>query len=156
MHLPDGSLLSRDEISAHLLGKADVTSAAVADAAHQAYTALVQTKLLPAVLAALYLTSGSSPGTAVVPRDDDQPWLSALAASWTAVPAHRRARIAEIKRLRGGKEGVKVAIDLEAVERDAVEAIGALESRVRQGEGESRWFGGSEWVFKRFSGAKRS
>lgn len=144
LHLPDGNLLARDEITAHLLGKAQAGTDATSDATHQAYTALVQTKLLPAVLAAVYLAPETASSAAVVPRTSDRPWLSALACAWTTVPNERRARIAEIKRLRGGKEGARIAVDLEALERDASEAIGALEIRARQGEAESRWFGGSQ------------
>ncbi|GAA5911754.1 hypothetical protein JCM6882_003344 [Rhodosporidiobolus microsporus] len=107
------------------------------DPTHQAYTALVETTLLPAVLAALYLSpAGTAPP--VVPSRP-KPLLSALAESvlsWN----ERTVRIEEVKRLRGGKVGKKTVLDLEEIEREAADAIEALEVKVKEVPGE--WFGG--------------
>ncbi|GAA6028027.1 hypothetical protein JCM8097_001837 [Rhodosporidiobolus ruineniae] len=123
-----------------LADDAPPSSATALDPTHQAYTALVETALLPAVLSALYLSpSGTAP--AVVPRRR-KPALSSLVGSvlrWN----DRSARIEEIKRLRVGKTGKKAVLDLEEVEREAVEAIQALEVRMKQKEGQGEWFAGS-------------
>lgn len=115
------------------------------DPTHQAYTALVESALLPAVLCALYLSpAGTAP--AVVPQRR-KPVLSALAGSllsWN----DRSERIEEVKRLRGGKGGKKTVLDLEEVEREAGEALEALEVKIKavsKGR-ETKWFGGSRCV----------
>lgn len=148
LHLPNGELLGREEIAAHLLGvvagKHDASSssspkpaeATAADPTHQAYTSLLRTSLLPAVLVALHLCTP----TALTPAQE-QPYLSALVTSFQAQSV-RAAKIAEVKRLRGGKEGARSTLDLEAVERDAVTALGALEAKLRETEADGEWFGG--------------
>ncbi|GAA5821375.1 hypothetical protein JCM11251_004593 [Rhodosporidiobolus azoricus] len=125
------------ELGASSLDGSTVTTAQQ-DPTHQAYTALVETTLLPAVLSALYLSpSGTAPP--VVPHRP-KPLLSSLASSvlsWN----ERSTRIEEVKRLRGGKVGKKTVLDLEEVEREAAEAIEALEEKLQAQPGE--WFGGA-------------
>lgn len=115
---------------------------ASAEPTHQAYLALVLTTLLPAVLAALYLAPASV-APEIVPSVA-RPFLSAVAhiyLTWN----DRSDRIEEIKRLRGGKIGKAVALDLDEVEREAVEAIDALETKTRAASG-SDWFDGARFV----------
>ncbi|GAA5855912.1 hypothetical protein JCM8547_000411 [Rhodosporidiobolus lusitaniae] len=122
-------------------GRDDAASTPAAqDPTHQAYFALVESTLLPAVLSSLYL---SPPGTAplVVPSTP-KPVLSALAGSllsWN----DRSRRIEEVKRLRGAKGGKKSVLDLEEVEREAKETIEALEEKLRAAGGKGEWFGGA-------------
>ncbi|GAA6000221.1 hypothetical protein JCM10207_007913 [Rhodosporidiobolus poonsookiae] len=108
------------------------------DPTQQAFTALVETTLLPAVLCALYLSPrGTAPPVVPARR---KPALAALAGSilsWN----DRSARIEEVKRLRGGKVGKRTVLDLEEVEREAAETIEALEVKVKEAQGE--WFGGA-------------
>lgn len=113
------------------------------DATHQAYLSLLTTTLLPAVLAALYL-SPSTFAPSVVPIPS-RPFLSSLAQiylTWN----NRSTRIDEIKRLRGGKVGKETALDLEEIEREAVEAIEVLEGKLKAQQGEGEWFGGGRCV----------
>lgn len=56
----------------------------------------------------------------------------------------RSRRIDEVKRLRGGKTGKGVVLDLEEVEREAEEAIEALETKMAEIKGE--WIGGARCV----------
>ncbi|GAA5866606.1 hypothetical protein JCM3774_004028 [Rhodotorula dairenensis] len=139
LHTPNGDLLTGDELDAwiasHLTGKKDAS----AEPTHQAYLSLILTTLLPAVLAALYLAPASVAPEVVpsVPR----PFLSAVAhiyLTWN----DRSDRIDEIKRLRGGKIGKAVALDLDEIEREAVEAIEALETKLRAAPN-SDWFDGA-------------
>lgn len=112
---------------------------ASAEPSHQAYLSLVLTTLLPAVLAALYL-SPASVAPEVVPTVS-RPFLSSIAhvyLTWN----DRSDRIEEIKRLRGGKSGKAVALDLDEVEREAVEAVDALEVKA-QAARSSDWFDGA-------------
>lgn len=162
LHTPEGDLLTGDEldswIASHLTDKKGEASRllptakatgpsltvhcptdASSEPIHQAYLALVTSTLLPAVLAALYL-SPASVAPPVVPSLS-RPFLSQVAhvyLSW-----HDRAnRIDEIKRLRGGKTAKATALDLEEVEREAVEAIEALEAKM-QAAGKAEWFDGA-------------
>jgi hypothetical protein len=135
LHLPNGELLGKEELGGWIASKS--SAAPSSDPTHQAYTSLVLTTLLPAVLSSLYLSPTPIPLTPLRPL----PYLSALAASFSAY-GQRRERIAEIKRLRGGKVGSRVVLDLEEVERDAVETIEALEVKLKATEGTSAWFGG--------------
>ncbi|GAA6052707.1 hypothetical protein JCM3770_007185 [Rhodotorula araucariae] len=108
------------------------------DPAQQAYLSLVATTLLPAVLAALYL-SPPSLVPPVVPRQS-RPVLSEVAhtyLSWN----DRAARIDEVKRFRGGKTGRDAVLDLDEVEREAEDAIKALE--VKLAGTKEGWFGGA-------------
>ncbi|GAA5976580.1 hypothetical protein JCM10908_005554 [Rhodotorula pacifica] len=139
LHTPSGDLLTGEELDAwiasHLTGKKDAS----VEPTHQAYLSLVLTTLLPAVLAALYL---SPPAVApeVVPSIS-RPFLSSIAhvyLTWN----DRSDRIDEIKRLRGDKTGKAVPLDLEEVEREAVDAIDALEVKA-QAAGQSEWFDGA-------------
>ncbi|GAA5968163.1 hypothetical protein JCM8115_001762 [Rhodotorula mucilaginosa] len=139
LHTPSGDLLTGDELDAwiasHLTDKKDAS----AEPSHQAYLSLVLTTLLPAVLAALYL-SPASVAPEVVPTVS-RPFLSSVAhvyLTWN----DRSDRIDEIKRLRGGKSGKAVALDLDEVEREAVEAIDALEVKAQAAQN-SDWFDGA-------------
>ncbi|GAA5890629.1 hypothetical protein JCM5296_004321 [Sporobolomyces johnsonii] len=157
LHLPEGDLLGAEEVGGWIAsaaqagtGKKRSSSGAGAGAAQddappaadptvQAYSSLVETTLLPAVMAALYLSPSSPPR--VVP-DPSLPILSAVAAKFLGV-AEKRDRIAQVKRMRGGKVGSRVVLDLEEVEREAVEALEALEVKMQATEGRGEWFHGS-------------
>ncbi|KAL8287095.1 hypothetical protein RQP46_004101 [Phenoliferia psychrophenolica] len=149
LHLPNGALLSAPEVPDHFLatpgkdkdkGAASPSAAAASsDAKHSAFLSLLNTTLLPAVLAAVYLAPPSASLTVVPPRQ--LPLLSAWAASWAGV-SERRERINEILKLRGKKVGIRAVLDLEEVEREGVETIGALED-VAGGHGSDLWFGGA-------------
>lgn len=114
------------------------------DAAHQAYLSLLTTTLLPAVLAALYL-SPTNVAPSIVPSQS-RPFLSSLAQIYLTW-SDRSNRIDEIKRLRGGKVGRDTPLDLEEIEREAVEAIEAVEEKLNAQRGEGEWFGESRSVF---------
>ncbi|BGP54206.1 hypothetical protein JCM8202v2_001783 [Rhodotorula sphaerocarpa] len=122
LHTPNGDLLTGEELDAWIASHLTSKNA-----------------LLPALLAALYL-SPATVGPAVVP-DAARPFLSQLAhvyLSWN----DRSTRIEEIKRLRGGKSSPAVPLDLEHVEREAVEAIEALEVKMQAASG-AKWFDGA-------------
>ncbi|KAK4058525.1 hypothetical protein OIO90_000687 [Microbotryomycetes sp. JL221] len=158
LHLPTGDLLLTDEISKHLTTSStakssndnpEATTSSVpgspdpaADSTVQAFSALLQTALFPAVLAALYLngSADSHSAAAVVPQRQ-LPIVTSVFMSLTS-RQERSQRVAEIKKLRGGKEGARVVLDLEAVERDAVEALGAFEAKMRATEVDGPYFGG--------------
>ncbi|BGP14444.1 hypothetical protein JCM10213_004566 [Rhodosporidiobolus nylandii] len=128
------------EFSTPGLEESAAGAAPVPDATHQAYTSLVETSLLPAVLAALYLSPSGTAPPVCPPRS--KPLLSALAdtlLSWN----DRRDRIEEVKRLRGGKVGKGRVLDLEEVEREAAEAMEALEVKMKAKDGKGEWFGGA-------------
>ncbi|GAA5925091.1 hypothetical protein JCM1841_005783 [Sporobolomyces salmonicolor] len=154
LHLPEGDLLGADEVvgwiaaaqagkgkqrSSSGAGAAQDESSPAADPTVQAYSSLVETTLLPAVMAALYLSPSSPPR--VVP-DRSLPILSAVAAKFLGV-AEKRDHIAQVKKMRGGKVGSRVVLDLEEVEREAVEALEALEVKMKATEGRGEWFHGS-------------
>ncbi|GAA5969313.1 hypothetical protein JCM11641_007547 [Rhodosporidiobolus odoratus] len=116
------------------------TGTAFRDPTHQAYTSLIETTLLPAVLCALCLSPAGTAPSVVPPRD--KPFLSACAGTllnWN----ERRDRIEEVKRLRGGKVGKGTVLDLEEVEREAAETIEALEIKIKAKEGQGEWFAGA-------------
>ncbi|KAK4053486.1 hypothetical protein OIV83_001653 [Microbotryomycetes sp. JL201] len=155
LHLSDGQLLSTDEISKHLLGPTSTSTSdkgshtappqpgspdPSADPTRQAFTALLQTALLPAVLAAIYLSPSSTQRVSVLPQRQ-LPFVTSIFMSLNS-RQERSARIAEIKKLRGGKEGPRVVLDLEAVEREAVEGLGAFEAKMRSTEADGPYFGG--------------
>ena len=144
LHLPNGELLATEEALAHLSApKSSSTSTSTSTSAEDpsiaAYQSLLSTSLLPAVLACLYLSPSPSPSPSSAPL------LVRLLHSVQA-PSARTALIAQVKRLRGGKEGTRRPLDLEALERDAVSALGALEAKMREGEGGGPWFGGAGCV----------
>lgn len=149
LHLPSGDLLSSSEVEAWLANPSTSLSPPPPelsepekDPTHQAYSALLSTTLLPAVLSSLYLSP--SPPPPVVPTLS-RPFLSAYAAYFASLGA-RRDRIAEVKRLRGGKGGVLSVLDLEEVEREGVETVRALEVKLQAAGGAEGWFGGSPCV----------
>jgi len=107
----------------------------------QAYTSLVSTTLLPAVLAALYLLPSTSVSSPVIPQQS-LPFLSNLAQKWLGI-SEKQDRISQVKKLRGGKVGKKTVLDLEEVEREAVEALEALEEKFKEGNGHDQWFLGA-------------
>lgn len=146
LHLPSGALLSTPEVLEHFLPSAPATTPppgsspsfpTTPDARHQAFLALLTTTLLPAVLASLYL----SPNPPAVVPQTELPLLSGWAAAWTGV-GERRERIDEVLRLRGRKVGVRAVLDLEELEWEGVETLGALEEVVK-GPRVGQWFGGS-------------
>ncbi|GAA5909446.1 uncharacterized protein JCM6883_003947 [Sporobolomyces salmoneus] len=106
----------------------------------QAYTSLVETTLLPAVVAALYLLP-SSAAPSVTPTTS-LPWLSNLAAKWLGI-GQKQEKISQVKKLRGGKVGKNTVLDLEEVEREAVEALEALEEKFEGQKKDERWFLGA-------------
>lgn len=158
LHLPQGDLVETDRVDESILKLATTKPAAsddddsnnkgdgggdrspaAADPVVQAYTSLVETTLLPAVVAAVYLVAASTPS--VTPALS-RPFLSDLAHRWLGI-AQRRDLISDVKRLRGGKTGKDVVLDLEEVERDAVEALEALEDKFSQQDKDARWFLGA-------------
>lgn len=140
LHLSSGELLGSEEVLSKILGLdsgSKESKETTPDPTHQAYNSLLTTTLLPSVLSSLYLSPTPHPITPA----QSLPYLTGLASSLT-VHQSRTARIAQIKQLRGGKQGAKVPLDLEAVEREAVAALGALEVKMRETEAEGEWFGG--------------
>ncbi|KAM0754598.1 hypothetical protein T439DRAFT_321635 [Meredithblackwellia eburnea MCA 4105] len=156
LHLPDGALLASTEVNAYfsppkspiVLPSPNPTSnssssatppsaEAAADAKYQAFLSLVNTTLLPAVLAILYL-GPPSPSLAIVPSPQ-LPFLSTLAAGWVGLSS-KRDRIDEILQLRGKKVGLRAVLDLEEVEREGVETLEALEQVLKD---QVTWFGGA-------------
>lgn len=152
LHLPDGSLLSHEELPewflqpdsrAHSSAKANkpttpAPTPETTDPTYQAFSSLLRSTLLPATLAAVYLASTP----AQVTPAKALPVLSALAARVTAQLA-RRARAAEVQKLRGGKAGF---LDLEELDREAAEALEAFETKLgeRSKEGGIEgWFDGA-------------
>ncbi|KAK4700108.1 hypothetical protein P7C70_g6146, partial [Phenoliferia sp. Uapishka_3] len=137
LHLPNGALLSATEVTDHLLPPPAIPK--TADPKQQAFFSLVNTTLLPAVLAIVYLAP-PTPVMAVIPPKQ-LPLLSAWAASW-ASGEERKERINEILRLRGKKVGIKAVLDLEQLERDGLDTITALEAVVKA-QGDAKWFEGA-------------
>ena len=148
LHLPNGELLAATEvgtwIASHSTSVSPLKPVAETekDPTHQAYSALLSTTLLPAVLSSLYLSP--TPTLPVVPSTP-RPLLSSYAASLAALGA-RKELIAEVKRLRGEKGGVLSVLDLEEVEREGVETVRALEVKLEAEGGAEGWFGGSAYV----------
>ncbi|GJN87286.1 hypothetical protein Rhopal_000234-T1 [Rhodotorula paludigena] len=144
VHTPDGDLLVGEEVSGWFASQAHPGKGAKDDAAtssdptQQAYLSLVATTLLPAVLAALYLSPATVAPPVVPVRS--RPLLSQVAQTYLTWNDRSR-RIDEVKRLRGGKTGKGVVLDLEEVEREAEEAIEALETKMAEAKGE--WIGGA-------------
>lgn len=142
LHLSNGELLGSEEVLSRILGlDSKESKESTPDPTHQAYTSLLTTTLLPSVLSSLYLSPTPQPITPA----QSLPYLTALASSF-GTRQTRTARIAQIKQLRGGKQGSKIPLDLEAVEREAVAALGALEIKMRETEAEGEWFGGVQCV----------
>ncbi|GAA5934798.1 uncharacterized protein JCM15063_003069 [Sporobolomyces koalae] len=149
LHTPSGDLIETENVHRGLVAQQVESSARPTspedtekdddqkDPVLQAYAALVETTLLPAVVAALYLSPEAPP---VIPRRSF-PFLSQIARNWLGI-SERQHKIAEVKRLRGGKISSKSVLDLEEVEREAVEALEALENKVNEVKG-SPWFFGS-------------
>lgn len=149
LHLPNGELLSSTEVIPWLIekqGKA-TTISSNEDPVHQAFTALVQTSVLPAVLAITNLSPSSSSSkinnVGNLANSEEKPFLTGLVESFFAM-GERREMISEVKKLRGGSVGTRGVLDLEMVEREAMEALNALESKMKSDGGE--WFGNSKWV----------
>ncbi|GAA6005652.1 hypothetical protein JCM11491_003714 [Sporobolomyces phaffii] len=158
LHLPDGDLVEADRVTDWIVASSSSSSSSasrsprpathsnddadkdkVDDPVVEAYTSLVETTLLPAVVAAVYLVpSGSAPPVVPVRK---RPFLADLAARWLGV-ATRNDRIADVHRLRGTGTGTGqhggAALDLDEVERDAVTALEALEAKAQEHNG--IWF----------------
>lgn len=158
LHLPQGDLIESEGVhgwisTGNFDGKVDEKQqdkekrdnddVTPQDPILQAYTSLVETTLLPAVVAALYLL----PTAPQVTPSPNLPFLSQLASKWLGI-SKRQDRISQVKRLRGGKVGSKVVLDLEEVEREAVEALQALEDKMRESRGDGEWFLGARYVFR--------
>ncbi|GAA5962817.1 hypothetical protein JCM3765_001531 [Sporobolomyces pararoseus] len=116
----------------------------------QAYTSLVETTLLPSVISALYLTPSTT--IPVTPLKTSLPFLSNLVDQYLSV-SRREEKINQVKLMRGGKIGKKtgVVLDLEEIERDAVETLEVLEDKLKEvqqaGEKEKekeKWFLGNK------------
>jgi len=148
LHLPDGSLLSSADLAAWFLQPESRATAKGAntpahapettDPTYQAFNSLLKSTLLPATLAAVYL----SPSPPAVTPAKALPALSTAAASVTA-KLDRRARTAEVQRLRGGKAGF---LDLDELDGEAAQALDAFEAKMRERskEGEIEgWFDGA-------------
>ncbi|GAA5834864.1 hypothetical protein JCM5353_004905 [Sporobolomyces roseus] len=153
LHLPQGDLIETEGVNGWISTgnfdgkvdekqqdqeKRDNDDVTPQDPILQAYTSLVETTLLPAVVAALYLL----PAAPQVTPSPNLPFLSQLASKWLGI-SKRQDRISQVKRLRGGKVGSKVVLDLEEVEREAVEALQALEDKMQESRGDGEWFLGA-------------
>lgn len=150
MHLPNGELLGDREVVSWLVKPwfslspvAEKSPAVLTTPAEEAFSSLVRTTLLPAVLAALYLspTSSSHPLAPVIVPRKHLPILSSYAKSWTEV-GEKRERISEVFKLRGKRNGIRQVLDLEEGEVDAVDTIGVLEEILNQEE-KPQWFAGA-------------
>ncbi|SCV67613.1 BQ2448_5224 [Microbotryum intermedium] len=159
LHLPNGDLLSRDEIpnwvhqqqqqqkpqgspssnptstssssSPHLGG--DV------EAGRLAYLSLIQSTLLPALLSSLYL---SPKPIALVPATQ-APYLSSWVQSLSS-RSERTERIKQIKALQARHDaGFEAGLDVDKVELGAKETIEALEVKMASMK-KSPWWDGSE------------
>ena len=156
LHLPQGDLIETEGVNGAISAgrcsendeekkqdkeKRENDEVTPQDPILQAYTSLVETTLLPAVVAALYLL----PTAPQVTPNPPLPFLSQLASKWLGI-SKKQERIAEVKRLRGGKVGSKVVLDLEEIEREAVEALQALEDKMQESRGDGEWFLGARYV----------
>jgi hypothetical protein len=65
-----------------------------------------------------------------------------LAQKWLGI-SEKQEKISQVKKLRGGKVGRKTVLDLEEVEREAVEALDALEEKFQEGNENDQWFLGA-------------
>lgn len=156
LHLPNGELLGSEHVDEWIEHPERFVDGAIKvdvrpgtpnekDTAQSAFTALLRSTLLPAVLASLYLSPpATSKALSVVPAIVDQPFLSSIASYFAAIET-RRETIALVKKFRGGRAGPNAVLDLEEVEREGVETIGNLEDKVRA-EGTPGWFAGNEYV----------
>lgn len=150
LHLPDGTLLSHEDLPEWFLQPDSRASKAAAkktsptatepatDPTYLAFSSLLRSTLLPATLAGAYL----APHPAQVTPAKALPPLSALAGSVTDRLA-RRARVAEVQKLRGGKAGF---LDLEELDAEAVGAFEAFEDKLKERSKEGGiegWFDGA-------------
>lgn len=137
LHTPQGDLIETEGINKWIEDQSKTASGSAEkgddeelplDPVLQAYTSLIETTLLPAVLAALYLLPSSAPS---VTPSLALPFLSQLASNWLGI-REKQDRISQVKKLRGGKVGAKVVLDLEEVEREAVESLQAIEDKFNE------------------------
>ncbi|GAA5975657.1 hypothetical protein JCM5350_002682 [Sporobolomyces pararoseus] len=111
----------------------------VVDPIVQAYTSLVETSLLPAVISAIYLI----PSKLSVTPQRTLPFLSDLVDKIFFNVSRREERINQVKQMRGGgKAGKSSVLDLEETEREAVECLEALEEKYKE-QGGDKWFLGN-------------
>lgn len=144
LHLPDGSLLSHEDLPTWFLhpdsraNPSKAQPAAPQDPIYQAFRSLIRSSLLPATLAAVYLAQ--SPPAVTPPKAE--PFLSSLASS-VGAKLERRAKVAEVQKLRGGKAGY---LDLDELDREAVDALEAFETKLKERSKEGGiegWFDGA-------------
>lgn len=161
LHLPDGDLLGRGreggELEEWLLtGRRGKNTAIPGESeadrspTYDAFDELVKSTLLPAVMALGYFstTTTKSKVTQGINNNNNggshRPFLSSCVAYYDSVLI-RRERVKEIMKLRGGKKGG--VLDLEDLEREAVETIGVFEVKLREEKrGAEAWFEGSSYV----------
>lgn len=157
LHLPDGSLLGRDEKGLNeyfkdpkkwRLNAGDTTTLVEEQKSlsYEAFEVLVQKTLLPAVLSLAYFSEKKSSNTSskkVIEEEDSLPYLSSWVAWYDSI-VKKQARVDEVKLLSSSKKGV---LDLEEVERVGIETIGTLEIKFREDAyGAEGWFGGAVYV----------
>lgn len=158
LHLPDGSLLGKDEKGLNEYFKdpkkwrlnAGNSIALVEEQkslSYEAFEILVRKTLLPAVLSLAYFSekksSSSTSSKKVIEEDDNIPYLSSWVAWYDSI-VKKQSRVDEVKLLSSSRKGV---LDLEEVERVGIETIGTLEIKFREDAyGAEGWFGGSVYV----------
>ena len=138
----DNKYYDQDKALIYLAGTATTTKnqgnkESTTSTMQSAYTALIHSTLLPALLATLYL-SPPSPS----PSNAPTAFLSSLLQIYTTHQS-RKEIIQHIKSLRlsaGSGEGI---LELEQLEREGVDCIKNLEEKFTQ-EGTLGWFGGNK------------
>ncbi|KDE05590.1 hypothetical protein MVLG_04085 [Microbotryum lychnidis-dioicae p1A1 Lamole] len=154
LHLPNGDLLSRDEIpnwfqqqqhkakhsrSSSPTSSSSAPSGGDVEASRLAYLSLIQSTLLPALLSSLYL---SSKPVRLVPATP-APYLTSLVQSLSS-RFERTERIKQIKALHARHDvGFEAGLDVEKVELGAKETIEAVEVKMASMK-KSSWWDGSE------------
>lgn len=159
LHLSNGVLLGREEagewlktdkkpltreIAAAISGETSVEQEdEEEDGLHLAYSSLLRSTLLPAVLASVYLLP--LPASFKVTPSQSLPILREPVEGIRKME-ETRARIQQIKKLRNGaSSSLGAGLDLEEVEREGMSTIEILEKKMEEG-GTPSWFGGVRFV----------
>lgn len=156
LHLPKGDLIDSENVYSILsaISTGGTSSSEKQDEEEseevevdpivQAYTSLISTTLLPSIYASLYLTPTEH--LSVTPSIASLPWLSRLARNYLSI-SERRDRLKEVGRMRGGGKaggGKTETLDLEELEREAKEALEAIEEKFGETSAQGgKWFLGS-------------
>ncbi|SCZ93492.1 BZ3500_MvSof-1268-A1-R1_Chr6-3g08697 [Microbotryum saponariae] len=156
LHLPNGDLLSREEIpdwfhqqqqehrskqsrSSSPTSSSRAPSGGDVEASRLAYLSLIQSALLPALLSSLYLAPKPVP---LVPSSQ-APYLTSLVQSLSG-RSERTERIKQIKALQARHDiGFEAGLDVDKVELGAKETIEAVEVKLASMK-KSSWWDGAE------------